>query len=116
HLYPPDRTCAWFLAVLGPGPQRALVDVEVALSATKSTRPVAEELARLERLLPELQRAGALRRGQVYLSTEEAWDLMTRTGESLTVAGFEVRVPSLSRRKPKPGLRLFVEPSVDTRV
>jgi superfamily II DNA or RNA helicase len=116
QLDPPDRNGAWFLSVLGPGPQRALVDVEVALSATKSTRPVADELARLERLLPELQRAGALRRGQVYLSTEEAWDLMTRTGESLEVAGFEVRVPSLSRRKPKPGLRLFVEPSGDTMV
>ena len=41
---------------------------------------------------------------------------MTRTGESLEAAGFEVRVPSLSRRKPKPGLRLFVEPSGDTMV
>ena len=40
-------------------------------------------LTRLERLLPALQRPGALRRGQVYLSTDEAWDLMTRTGLSL---------------------------------
>ena len=86
------------------------------MSATKSTRPVADELARLERLLPELQHAGALRRGQVYLSTEEAWELMTRTGESLEAAGFEVRVPALSRRKPKPGLRMFVEPNKDTAV
>jgi hypothetical protein len=116
QLDPPDRNGAWFLSVLGPGPQRSLVDVEVALSATKSTRPVADELARLERLLPELQRAGALRRGQVYLSTDEAWELMTRTGESLEAAGFEVRVPALSRRKPKPGLRLFVEPAGDTMV
>ena len=80
----------------------------------QSTRPVADELARLERLLPVLQRPGALRRGQVYLSTDEAWELMTRTGESLEAAGFDVRVPALSRRKPKPGLRLFVEPSGDT--
>jgi hypothetical protein len=114
QLDPPDRNGAWFLSVLGPGPQRALVDVEVALSATKSTKPVADELARLERLLPELKRAGALRRGQVYLSTDEAWDLMTRSGASLEAAGFEVRVPSLSRRKPKPGLRMFVEPSGDS--
>jgi hypothetical protein len=114
QLDPPDRGDAWFLSVLAPGPNRALIDVEVALSATKSTQPVAEELVRLERLLPELQRPGALRRGQVYLSTDEAWDLMTRTGESLEAAGFEVRVPALSRRKPKPGLRLFVEPSGDS--
>jgi hypothetical protein len=114
QLDPPDRGDAWFLSVLGPGPRRALVDVEVALSATKSTQPVADELARLERLLPALQRPGALRRGQVYLSTDEAWDLMTRTGRSLEAAGFEVRVPALSRRKPKPGLRMFVEPVSDS--
>ncbi|MDQ1596717.1 MAG: hypothetical protein QOI70_141, partial [Microbacteriaceae bacterium] len=113
QLDPPDRSGAWFLSVLGPGPNRALVDVEVALSATKSTQPVADELIRLERLLPELQRPGALRRGQVYLSTDEAWELMTRTGESLQAAGFEVRVPALSRRKPKPGLRMFVAPVAD---
>ncbi len=100
----------WFLSVLGPGPQRALVDVEVALSATKSTQPVADELARVERLLPVLQRAGALRRGQVYLSTEEAWEFMTQTAPTLQNAGFEVRVPKLSRRRPKPALRLFAEP------
>ncbi|MEY2461721.1 MAG: hypothetical protein QOG30_3551, partial [Acidimicrobiaceae bacterium] len=114
QLDPPDRGGAWFLSVLGPGPSRALVDVEVALSASKSTQPVADELARLERLLPELQRPGALRRGQVYLSTDEAWELMTRTGEVLQAAGFEVRVPALSRRKPKPALRMFVEPAADT--
>ncbi|MEY2458202.1 MAG: hypothetical protein QOG30_32, partial [Acidimicrobiaceae bacterium] len=114
QLDPPDRGGAWFLSVLGPGPSRALVDVEVALSASKSTQPVADELARLERLLPELQRPGALRRGQVYLSTDEAWELMTRTGEVLQAAGFEVRVPALSRRKPKPGLRMFVEPAANT--
>jgi superfamily II DNA or RNA helicase len=101
---------AWFLSVLGPGPQRALVEVEQALAASKSTQPVADELARVERLLPVLQRAGALRRGQVYLSTDEAWEFMTVTAPMLQAAGFEVRVPALSRRKPKPALRLFTEP------
>ena len=111
-------------------PQRRLVPVGARPGAAarprrRRGRAVGDEVAParwptswrgLERLLPELQRAGALRRGQVYLSTEEAWELMTRTGESLEAAGFEVRVPSLSRRKPKPGLRLFVEPSGDTMV
>ncbi|MEY2571718.1 MAG: hypothetical protein QOE63_2068, partial [Acidimicrobiaceae bacterium] len=114
QLDPPDAGGAWFLSVLGPGHDRNLVDVEVALSATKSTQSIAEELARLERLLPALQRPGGQRRGQVYLSTDEAWELMTRTGETLEAAGFEVRVPALSRRKPKPGLRMFVEPTGDT--
>ena len=114
QLAPPDRGDAWFLSVLGPGPSRTLVDVEVALAATKSTQPVADELVRLERLLPVLQRAGALRRGQVYLSNDEAWEFMTRIGQALEAAGFVVRVPALSTRKPKPGLRMFVEPTGDT--
>jgi superfamily II DNA or RNA helicase len=100
----------WFLSVHGPGPQRAMVDVEQALAASKSTQPVADELARVERLLPVLLRAGALRRGQVYLSTDEAWEFMTRQAPMLQTAGFEVRVPALSRRRPKPALRLFTEP------
>jgi hypothetical protein len=114
QLAPPDRGDAWFLSVHGPGPNRTLLDVEVALSATKSTQLIADELDRLERLLPALQRPGALRRGQVYLSTDEAWELMTTTGQSLEAAGFVVRVPPLSRRKPKPGLRMFVEPVAGT--
>ena len=34
---------------------------------------------------------------------------MTQTGEVLVAAGFEVRVPALSRRKPTPALRLTTE-------
>src|SRR5699024_4113665 len=40
QLEEPDRTGAWFLRVMGPGPNRKLVDVEVALSTAKSTRAV----------------------------------------------------------------------------
>ena len=36
---------------------------------------------------------------------------MTVTGTDLEAAGFDVRVPALSRRKPTPGLRLFAEPA-----
>src|SRR3990170_8651581 len=39
---------------------------------------------------------------------------MTVTGTSLESAGFDVRVPSLSRRKPSAGLRLFTEPAGET--
>src|SRR5207249_11554892 len=63
QLAPPDRGDAWFLSVLGPGPSRELLDVEVALSATKNTQPMAEELAPLERLLPALLRPRGMRRG-----------------------------------------------------
>src|SRR5205085_795127 len=51
------------------------------------------------------------RRGQVYLSTDEAWDVMTTRGEALRAAGFDVRVPALSRRPLKPRIGMFVEPS-----
>ena len=50
----------------------------------------------------------------MYLSQDEAWELMTVTGPALEAAGFEVRVPALSRRKPTPALRLFVEPTGET--
>jgi superfamily II DNA or RNA helicase len=110
QLEPPDRSDAWFLSVLGPGATGKLLPIEVALSDSRATRPLADELTRLERLLPVLHRPGGLRRGQVVLSQAEAWELMTTTGPELEAAGFEVRVPALSRQKPAPSLRLFSEP------
>jgi hypothetical protein len=111
QLDPPDKGDAWFLSVLGPGAEGDLLPIEVALTDSRATKPLADELARLERLLPELLRAGGQRRGQVYLSQPEAWELMTTTGSGLRAAGFDVRVPALSRRKVPPGLRLFTEPT-----
>ncbi len=110
QLDPPDKGDAWFLSVLGPGAD-GLLPVELALADSRSTKPVADELARLERVLPVLLRPGAMRRGQVYLSQDEAWELMTTTGASLEAAGFDVRVPAMSRRRLAPGLRLFTEPA-----
>ncbi|CAN5758134.1 DEAD/DEAH box helicase [soil metagenome] len=114
QLDPPDRGDAWFLSVLGPGAEGGLLPIEVALADSKGTKAMADELARLERILPALLRAGGMRRGQVYLSQPEAWELMTETGAALESAGFDVRVPALSRRKPSPGLRLFTEPTGDS--
>lgn len=114
QLDPPDSGDAWYLSVLGPGADGTLLPVEVALADSSSTKPIEDELARLERLLPALLRPGGARRGQVYMSQAEAWELMTSTGKALEAAGFGVRVPALSRRKPAPGLRLFTEPTGDT--
>jgi hypothetical protein len=108
-LDPPDSGGAWFLSVLGPGARGKLLPIEQALADGRATSALAGELARLERVFPALLRAGALRRGQVYLSQDEAWELMTVTGSQLEAAGFEVRVPALSRRKPSASLRLFAE-------
>jgi len=111
QLDPPDRGDAWFLSVLGRGAEGGLLPIEQALTDSKRTQHLADEIVRLERIYDKLGRAGGLRRGQVYLSQDEAWELMTVTGPALESAGFEVRVPALSRRKPTPALRLFVEPT-----
>ncbi|QYG92723.1 DEAD/DEAH box helicase [Iamia sp. SCSIO 61187] len=114
ELAPPDKGDAWFLRVLGTGAEGTLLDIEVALVDGKDTKALGDELARLERLYDVLLRPGGRRRGQVYLSQDEAWELMTITGSTLEAAGFEVRVPPLSRRKPSAGLRMFTEPTGDT--
>ncbi|HEY8092589.1 MAG TPA: DEAD/DEAH box helicase, partial [Acidimicrobiales bacterium] len=116
QLEPPDSSGAWFLSVLGPGATGQLLPIEVALSDGGPARPLADELVRLERLLPVLLRPGALRRGQVVLSQPEAWELMTVTGAELEAAGFSVRVPALSRARPTPTLRLFAEPAGESHV
>ena len=102
QLEPPDRGDAWMLGVLGQTTSGALLPIEQAMGDTPEPRVMMDELARLERVLPALRRPGGLRRGQVVLSQQEAWELMTVTGASLQAAGFEVRAPALSRRKPKP--------------
>ena len=110
QLDPPDKGGAWFLSVLGPGQDGRLVPLEVALVDGRSKRHLADETVRLERLLPVLNRPGGQRRGEVVLSQEEAFELMGVIGPALGAAGFEVRVPALSRRKPRPSLRLTAEP------
>jgi superfamily II DNA or RNA helicase len=107
QLDAPDSGDAWMVHVLGRGPTGQLMPVEQALTATRDTRVIADELARLERLYPPLLRPGALRRGQVVLSQSGAWDLMATIGETLSAAGFDLRLPDISRKKPSPSLRLF---------
>lgn len=110
QLDPPDKGNAWFLSVLGPGQDGRMVPLEVALVDGRSKRHLADETVRLERLLPVLNRPGGQRRGEVVLSQDEAFELMGVTGPSLAAAGFDIRVPALSRRKPRPALRLTAEP------
>ena len=112
QLDPPDSGGAWHLKVLAPGPDRRLVSVDVALvNAGSKRRELEADLGRLERLLPELNRLGSHRRGDVILSQDEAWQLMSVTGRALIGAGFDVRVPAMSPRKLTPTLRLDSDPS-----
>ncbi|MBU6329008.1 MAG: DEAD/DEAH box helicase [Acidobacteria bacterium] len=117
QLDPPDSGDAWHLAVFAPGKGQQLVPIEVALvNAGNQRREVEGNLLRLERLFPALQRPGSLRRGEVVLSQVEAWELMTEVGPALADAGFDVRVPALSRRRPTPSLRLWAESTGETSV
>jgi superfamily II DNA or RNA helicase len=110
RLDPPDDSDAWNLAVLASGRGGELVPIEQAIvDAGPERRDFEDEIARLERLVPALMRPGGTRRGQVILSADEAWELMTVTGAQLLAAGFDVRVPALSRRKPKASLRVFAD-------
>jgi len=117
QLDPPDSGDAWHLAVFAPGKGEQLVPVEVALvNAGNQRRELEGNLVRLERLYPPLLRPGSLRRGEVVLSQEEAWELMSKIGLVLADAGFDMRVPALSRRKPTPSLRIFAESNGETSV
>ena len=108
RLDEPDDAGAWHMEVLATSPEGVNEPVEVAMvSGVSSHRTeVRDQLTRLERLLPALMRPGGKRRGEVVLSQDEAWELMSVTGPALQSAGFTVEVPNLSRDRPAPSLRL----------
>jgi hypothetical protein len=117
QLDPPDSGDAWHLAVFAPGKAQQLVPIEIALvNAGNQRRELEGNLVRLERLYPPLKRPGSLRRGEVVLSQPEAWELMTEIGVVLADAGFDVRVPAMSRKRPTPGLRMFADVGSDSMV
>jgi hypothetical protein len=108
QLDPPDEGDAWLLRTLTSDGRRKDENVEAAMSRANHDRKerLKRELERLEGLYEPLLRGKDTRRGQVILSQDEAWDLMTTTGSVLTAAGFEVRVPPLSTKKATPTLRI----------
>ncbi len=116
RLSEPDDAGAWHLEVLATNPEGLREPVEVAMvSGVSSHRTeVRDQLARLERLLPVLMRPGGKRRGEVILSQDEAWELMSTIGPGLGSAGFLVEVPELSRQRPAPSLRLTAADSEDS--
>jgi superfamily II DNA or RNA helicase len=108
QLDPPDEGDAWYLKTLtaaGRGQVRR-VDAAMANASDSQRQGMKRELERLESLYPPLLRGKGRRRGEVILSQDEAWELMAWTGPALVAAGFDVRVPPLSRRKATPSLRL----------
>ena len=112
-LNPPDEDDAWLAEVLAAGQRNAMEPVEVAMATASQTKSktMSRELQRLERLFPALLRPGGRRRGEVILSQDEAWQLMSDMGKMLITAGFDVSVPQLAKRKATPTLRLTTESS-----
>ena len=116
RLDEPDDAGAWHMEVLALNPEGVTEPVEVAMvSGVSSHRTeVRDQLTRLERLLPVLMRPGGKRRGEVVLSQDEAWELMSVIGPALQSAGFKVEVPNLSRDRPAPSLRLTATEDADS--
>lgn len=108
QLAAPDESNAWLASVLGTSSAGALeaFEVVVAEASKDRARLFEHQASRLERLFPALLRPGGRRRGEVMLSQDEAWELMTEVGPVLRGAGFDVRVPPLSKKKATPSLRL----------
>ena len=110
RLDAPQADGGWLLSVEATGVDKHPMPVEHALvvaSGTKSQQ-VEVQLRRLERLLPVLRRPST-RRGQVILDGDEAVELMFSTGPGLVAAGFDALLPIVSKRRPRPQLRLFAE-------
>ena len=108
QLAAPDDSNAWLASVLGTSSAGALEPFEIVVAEASKDRArlFEHQASRLERLFPALLRPGGRRRGEVILSQDEAWELMTDVGPVLRSAGFDVRVPPLSRKKATPSLRL----------
>ncbi len=109
-LDPPAADGGWLLSVQVTGVDKQPLPVEHALVVASGAKAqhVEAQMRRVERLLPVL-RSPSTRRGQVLLDSDEATDLLFRTGPVLAAAGFDVLFPKASSRRPKPQLRLFAE-------
>ncbi|MGZ4765848.1 MAG: DEAD/DEAH box helicase, partial [Ilumatobacteraceae bacterium] len=108
QLDPPLPGGVWLVSVFAPS-GKTVVPVDAAMRADAGRRLLSGEWQRLVRLVPALDRTGVPRRGQVAISQDEAWEFMTSVGPMLATAGFDVRLPALSRRKAKASLRLFAD-------
>ena len=108
RLDPPGARGVWLLSVQAHAGRSELVPVAAALGSDGG-RTAKIEWARLQRMLPALDRSKSSTRGQVAMGQEEAWDFLSRVGPMLSSIGFDVRAPELSRRAARPALHMFTE-------
>ena len=108
RLDPPGARGVWLLSVQAHAGRSELVPIATALGSDGG-RTATTEWARLQRMLPALDRSKSSTRGQVAMGQEEAWDFLSRLGPMLSSIGFDVRAPELSRRAARPALHMFTE-------
>ncbi|MGI9052618.1 MAG: DEAD/DEAH box helicase [Ilumatobacteraceae bacterium] len=111
QLDAPGEAGVWLVSVLAATGGSRPVPIDRALRQERGGRTLTAEWERLGRAFPPIGRSTGPRRGQLALSQDQAWELMTTTGPTLAAVGFDVRVPTMSRRKATPMLRLFAESS-----
>ena len=92
RLDPPGARGVWLLSVQAHAGRFELVPVATALRSDGG-RTVKIEWARLQRMLPALDRSKSSTLGQVAMGHEEAWDFLSRLGPMLSSIGFDVRAP-----------------------
>jgi hypothetical protein len=110
ELAPPGPDGVWLASVFAPLGKGKLAPIDTRLRVDGPGRwGLVAEWTRLGRLFPAFDRSSVHRRGRVALSQDEAWDFMTKVGPMLAAVGFDVRVPTLSRRKATASLRLFTQ-------
>ena len=108
----PTRATPGSCRCSAPAPRAASCPIEAALADSRPPSRWPTSWPASSGSCPALQRPGGQRRGQVYLSQDEAWELMT-------VHRPAARAPPAStcgcRRcraaRPSPALRLFAEPT-----
>ncbi len=111
QLDAPGEAGVWLVSVLVAMGGSEPVPIDGALRRERGGRTLTAEWERLGRAFPSIGRSTGTRRGQLALTQDEAWELMTTTGPTLATIGFDVRVPRMSRRKATPMLGLFAESS-----
>lgn len=111
QLDAPGEAGVWLVSILAPTSGGRPVPVDAALRHERGGRTVAAEWERLGRAFPPIGRSTGTRRGQLALTQDQAWELMTTTGPMLAAIGFDVRVPAMSRRRATPMLRLVADSS-----
>ena len=110
HLDPPEDDGGWLLAAEVTGVERQPMPIERALTVVTrgQMREIENMVQRAERLVPAFRRPST-RRGQVVLSGDEAAELLFGGAMGLIAAGFDVRLPAFSSKRPRPKLRLSAD-------